>query len=110
MGVVDASGNSYGNGWLSGFTPWMRFFTVAGPIAVIAMYFVWWITGGQDQRLKAVEDALSSLSVSVSAASASNANFATAHAQDTQRLISLMRQLCVNTSKNSQQQLRCLEQ
>jgi hypothetical protein len=108
--MVEGNGSSIGGGLLEGMTPWMRWVLVIGPTTVIALFLVWQNTNERTRDFQLIQDQQQQLAASMTAMSASFSAFSSAHSSDTQKQVSLLRQLCVNTSRNDEQRRNCSAQ
>lgn len=99
-----APSNGNGNPF-AGMSPWMRFIAFIGVPAAIALYLVYRLDGRSAQELAGISADLRAHSAIQGVMAAEIAD----HKDDTRTLIVLMRQICVNTSKNDQQRRECVQ-
>jgi hypothetical protein len=101
----DNNGNGNGSNPFAGMSPWMRFIAFIGVPAAIALFLVYRLDGRSAQELAGISAELRAHQ----AVSTVMATEIADHKQETKTLIVLMRQICVNTSKNDQQRRECVQ-
>jgi hypothetical protein len=102
--VIRTGSNGNGNPF-AGMSPWMRFIAFIGVPAAIALYLVYRLDGRSAQELAGISADLRAHQ----AVSGVMATEIADHKAETRTLIVLMRQICVNTSKNDQQRRECVQ-
>lgn len=111
------SGNGNGNGFnLNGMSPWMRFVVIVGPSTAIALFLVWQMNGRNALQLDRIESRVEAHAISATDVAQRQAETTAAlmKASESDRallrsLISLMRQVCVNTAKNDDSRQKCVQ-
>jgi hypothetical protein len=104
-GPSNGNGNGNGNPF-AGMTPWMRFIAFIGVPAAIALFLVYRLDGRSALELAQISAELRA-HATVSATAIVTFD---EHRAETRTLITLMRQICVNTSKTDQQRRECVQQ
>lgn len=100
--------NGNGNNLLAGMPPWMRFISIIGPVAAIALFLVWRLDARLGTQLDRMEQRLEAHAAVTSATSTAFSVFAADSRAQTTALVILMRQVCINTAQSAEQRRECV--
>lgn len=103
----ETNGNGNGN-ILAGMPPWMRFVSIIGPVAAIALFLVWRLDARLGTQLDLMEQRLEAHAAVTSSTATAFQSFASDSRSQTNALVILMRQVCINTATSAEQRRECV--
>lgn len=92
--------------------PWLAAILRLGAVSAIALFLVWRLTTGIEDRLKGVETSLDlhmRIEVEQSGESAKLIEMIQEHRRDVSEIRQEVRQTCMNTARNDEQRAACLQ-
>jgi hypothetical protein len=107
----DSSENGNGLG-VAAMPPWLRFVVVVGPTAAIALFLVFQVPGAIKQVEARVEQHATTTVQSNAATAAQLGELIKSVEAERQQLrvvVSVLRQVCVNTARNDEQRRECVQ-
>lgn len=105
--VTDKAQTHHGSNG-SGLPPWMRFVWLIGVPSAIALFLVWRLDGRQSQHLMQIESRLEAHALVTLGAAGTLTKASEDGRAETRTLITLMRQVCVNTARTDEQRRECV--
>jgi hypothetical protein len=102
--MAENNGGNGGGPW------WVRVLLQVGPAAAIALFLVWVLAGQWSTRLDAIDSRMTRASAQMSEFVVKQTGFETEVRAENAWKLSLLRQICLNTSKNDTDRRACVVQ